>query len=217
MSLRRFAILFFALFAVSTLSWAQKADVAFVAGATFSSDARVHEAGTCLTPCNLDVKFSSGTDFFFETTGAVRLATFKLASLHLELPIARIPASSVTFTNAFGTPQSSDELSAVFITPSLQFRLAPGSPVSPFVSLGGGWAHFGLPAKNNFGALQFGGGVNIKTRIQLLGIRAEVRDFMTAQPNFVGGASGTLLPPGSQGIPSRRHNVLVGGGIVLYF
>jgi hypothetical protein len=194
---------------------AQKADAAFVVGASFTSDAKVHEAGTCLTPCNLDVKFSSGTDFFLEATGAVRLATFKLASLHLEVPIAHIPAAPVTFTNAFGTPQHlGEEFSAVFITPSLQFRFGPGSPVSPFVSLGGGWAHYALPDHNNFGALQFGGGVDVKTRIPLLGIRAEARDFMTAQPNFAGG---TLFPPGSQGIPSRRHNVLVGGGIMLHF
>jgi hypothetical protein len=215
MSLRRFAVLLFALFALSTLSLAQKVDVAFVAGAALTSDATVHEAGTCLTPCNLDVKFSSGTDFFLEITGAVRLANFKFASLHLEVPIAHIPGAPVTFTNAFGTPQDvGEKFSAVFITPSLQLRLAPGSPVSPFVSFGGGWARYALPDHNNFGALQFGGGVDIKTRIPLLGIRAEARDFMTAQPNFAGG---TLFPPGSQGISSRRHNVLVGGGIASRF
>jgi hypothetical protein len=212
--MKRFSILI-ALLCASTFAMAQKADAAFVAGAAFTSDARVHEAATCLTSCNLNVKFSSGTDFFFAATGAVRLATFKLASLHLEVPIAHIPGAPVIFRNAFGTPQNlGEKFSAVFITPSLQLRLAPGSPVSPFVSLGGGWARYALPDHNNFGALQFGGGVNIKTRIPLLGIRAEARDFMTAQPNFAGG---TLFPPGSQGIRSRRHNVLVGGGIVLRF
>ncbi len=214
MAVTRFAILLFALFAISTLSLAQKADVAFVVEQPSVLTLECMRQGIGLTPCNLDVKFSSGTDFFLEATGAVRLATFKLASLHLEVPIAHIPAVPVTFTNAFGTQQTLDELSAVFITPSLQLRLRPGSPVSPFVSLGGGWAHYALPDHNNFGALEFGGGVDIKTRIPLLGLRAEARDFMTAQPNFAGG---TLFPPGSQGIPSRRHNVLAGGGLMLRF
>jgi hypothetical protein len=65
----------------------------------------------------------------------------------------------------------------------------------------------------NKGALQFGGGVDIKTGIPLLGFRAEVRDFVTDQPDF------GIVSIQTVGSPSlgRRHNVLAGGGIVLRF
>jgi hypothetical protein len=93
-------------------------------------------------------------------------------------------------------------------------KFAPGFPVSPFVSIGGGWAHYNLSGPSmNKGALQFGGGVDIKTGIPLLGFRAEVRDFVTDQPDF------GIVSIQTVGSPSlgRRHSVLAGGGIVLRF
>ncbi len=97
--------------------------------------------------------------------------------------MAGIPSAQVDFS---GTPSSNAlKLSSVFVTPSLRVKFAPGFPVSPFASIGGGWAHYNLAGTSmNKGALQFGGGVDIKTGIPLLGFRAEVRDFVTGQPDF---------------------------------
>jgi hypothetical protein len=211
MGLRRFAILL-VLTALSTFSLAQKADVSFVAGGAFISEEHVAPGVTCTIPCPLAFNFKTDTHLFYEGTGAIRLANFKLVSLHLEVPVAGIPSAQVVFS---GTPSlNSLKLSSVFVTPSLRVKLAPGFPISPFASIGGGWAHYNLAGTSmSKGALQFGGGVDIKTRFPLLGFRAEVRDFVTGQPDF-GVVSIQTLGSSSLG---RRHNVLAGGGIVLRF
>ena len=205
MGLRRFAILLLVVAAFSTLSQAQKADVSFVVGGAFASEDN-SVAITCTIPCPPTFQLSNDHHVFYEGTGAVRLANFKLASLHLEVPVSGIPSAQVIFP---GTPPANLlKLSTLFVTPSLRIKLAPGFPVSPFASIGGGWARYsvGSGLTDNKGALQFGGGVDIKTGIPLLGFRAEVRDFVTGHPNF-----GTLS------VRTGSHNVLAGGGIVLRF
>jgi hypothetical protein len=212
MCLRRFAILSFVLLTFSTLCLAQKADVSFVAGGSFVSEDHVPPGVTCTVTCPLAFNFRTDTHVFYAGTGAVRLANFKLASLHLEVPVAGIPSAKVVFSE---TPSlNALKLSSVFVTPSLRVKFAPGFPVSPWASIGGGWAHYNLDGPSmNKGALQFGGGVDIKTGIPLLGFRAEVRDFVTGQPDF---GIVSIQTAGSQGL-GRRHNVLAGGGIVLRF
>jgi hypothetical protein len=214
MFLRRFAILPFVLLTFSTVGLAQKADVSFVAGGAFVSESRVPSgiAVTCTITCPTAFTFKTDTHVFYAGTGAVRLANFKLVSLHFEVPVAGIPSAPIVFS---GSPASTGlKLSSVFVTPSLRVKFAPGAPVSPFASFGGGWARYSLagPATNK-GALQFGGGVDIKTRIPLLGFRAEVRDFVSGQPEFAN-VSAQTFGSSSNG---WRHNVLAGGGIVLRF
>ena len=205
MALRRFAILLLVLSAFSTLSRAQKADASFVAGGAFTTKDDGGVAITCTIPCPQPILFKNDHHIFYEGTGAIRLANFKVASLHLEIPVAGIPSqqmiSGITATNVL-------KFSSLFVTPSLRLKLAPGAPVSPFVSIGGGWAryHISSGGTDNKGALQFGGGVDIKTGIPLLGFRAEVRDFVTARPEFTG-----------LNVSTGPHKVLVGGGIVLRF
>lgn len=212
MFLRRFAITLFLFTTFSTLCLAQKADVSFVAGGAFVSEDHVAPGVTCTISCPLAFNFRTDTHVFYEGTGAVRLANFKLASLHLEAPVAGIPSASVNFPSVPSGIQL--KLSSVFVTPSLRVKFAPGFPVSPWASIGGGWAHYNLAGSSmNKGALQFGGGVDIKTGIPLLGFRAEVRDFVTGQPDF-GIVNIQTLGSSSLG---RRHSVLAGGGIVLRF
>src|SRR5882724_10961570 len=111
MGLRRFAILL-VLPAFSTLSLAQKADVSFVAGGAFISEEHVAPGVTCTIPCPLAFNFTTDTHLFYEGTGAIRLANFKLVSLHLEVPVAGIPSAQVVFS---GTPSlNSLKLSSVF-------------------------------------------------------------------------------------------------------
>jgi hypothetical protein len=206
MFLRRFVLILSAFLTLSTLSLAQKADASFVVGGSFVSDGKVNTGIICITaPCPSVVTFRTDHQYFLEATGAVRLVNFKVASLHLEIPVAAIPSALVVRPNF--------TLSSLYVTPSLRVKLAPGFPVSPFVSVGGGWAHYHLPgAGTNGGALQFGGGVDLKTGIPLLGIRGEVRDFVTGQPNFK-----SFFGFPTQNNDDLRHNVLVGGGIVLRF
>jgi hypothetical protein len=212
MFLRRFAITLFLFTTFSTLCLAQKADVSFVVGGAFVSEDHVAPGVTCTIPCPLAFNFRTDTHVFYEGTGAVRLANFRVVSLHLEVPVAGIPSAPINFSGAPSGTQL--KLSSVFFTPSLRVKFAPGFPISPWASIGGGWAHYNLAGSSeNKGALQFGGGVDIKTGIPLLGFRAEVRDFVTGQPDF------GIVSIQTVGSPSlgRRHNVLAGGGIVLRF
>jgi len=77
--------------------------------------------------------------------------------------------------------------------------------LSPFLSVGGGLAHFStgtnVGGSSTTGASQVGGGVDVNTPIPLIGLRAEVGEFYTGTPNF----------------STTQHNVFVGGGIVFKF
>jgi hypothetical protein len=153
MGLRRFAILPLLLLAFSTMGLAQKADVSFVAGGAFVSQTPVPSGITCTIPCPLDFHFKTDPHVFYEGTAALRLANFKVVSLHLEVPLAGIPSAHVVFS---GSPTSNSiRLSSLFVTPSLRLKFAPGAPISPFASIGGGWARYSAagPATNK-GALQ---------------------------------------------------------------
>ena len=212
------------LLCVASLSaLAQKADVAFVAGATFTSNSSLRpscfiEVPPCLVVLPIEGfgTIHPGHHIFLEGAFGVRLFDAKLASLHLELPVVGIPSQPLRFGLVGATFSSPfDHLSSVYVTPSIKVKLLPSAPVSPWGSVGGGVAHFSsdLGSSTNKGALQFGGGVDIKTAIPLLGFRAEVRDFVTGDPNF--GIVSVVPLTTESGL--HRHNILVGGGIVLRF
>jgi len=59
------------------------------------------------------------------------------------------------------------------------------------------------------GAFQFGGGLDFKTPLPHIGLRAEVRDFWARGINESGGIA--------QVSPERQHNLFAGGGIVIKF
>ena len=215
--MKRFFVLI-ALLCASTFATAQKADVSFVAGGAFVSESSAPSGITCTSPCPLAFNFNTDTHVFYEGTVAFGRVNFNVLSLYLEFPVAGIPSAHVSFP---GLPTSNSiRLSSVFVTPSIRLKFAPAAPLSPFVSIGAGLAHYSVatPATSsgptaNKGAWQFGGGLDIKTKIQLLGFRAEVRDFVTGQPEFTS-VSAQAFSSQNNG---RRHNVLAGGGIVLQF
>jgi hypothetical protein len=135
-----------------------------------------------------------------------------VASLSLELPVAGITSQKITLASTPGTVV--DNLSTLFITPGLRLKVLPIAPISPWVSFGGGWARYSLDSgtKTNKGAVQYGGGLDFKTGLPLLGFRAEVRDFVTGDPDF---GLGSVLAGTTSGL--HHHNILAGGGIVLRF
>lgn len=214
--MKRFSIFMVIVFA-STCALAQKADAAFVVGGSFVSDAKQVFAVPCFTPgCPASSTFLNvKTDHhvFLEGAVGVRLADAKLVSLHVELPVAGIPSQKLTLAS---TPSGViDHLSTVFVTPALRLKVLPIAPISPWVSVGGGWARYSLDsgATTNKGAVQYGGGLDFKTGLPLLGFRAEVRDFVTGDPNF--GVINLLSGKGQSGL--HHHNILAGGGLVLRF
>lgn len=207
--MKRFLVLFVILCA-STLALAQKADVAFVAGGSFVSDTNV----TILSAPNVADTLKTNNHLFLEGALGVRLVNARLVSLHLDVPFAGIPSQKITFASDPSTVV--DHLSTLFITPGLKLKVLPGAPISPWVAAGGGWARFSTDSgiRTNDGVFEYGGGLDFKSGLPLLGFRAEIRDFVTGDPQF-----GIVSVASGNGNDSsfHHHNLMAGGGIVLRF
>jgi hypothetical protein len=198
----RFAVLLVFLFLASA-GFAQSNDVALSFGGTFSPGLRGLPICEAIPVCPTNpVDRSVDPSFSIEGAYAHRLANFRLASLHLELPVM---FSTSRRTDVF----ISSGFSSIFFTPSLKLKLLPSSGISPFFSAGGGLAHFNdNPSSDNRGAFQLGGGLDIKTRLPLLGFRIEARDFITGRPG---------IPSFTSITSDHLHNIFVGGGVTLHF
>jgi Outer membrane protein beta-barrel domain len=149
------------------------------------------------TPVSVDVDpgFAIGGSF------ARRFADFKAASLYAEFPVLGTPARS-------GPGFFNSDFSSIFFTPSIRAQLAPGASVSPFVSAGAGLAHYSGQGSDTQWGFQFGGGVDFKTRLPHLGLRLEVRDFITGRPSIL-----QLVDVTS----GHLQQLFAGGGLVIKF
>ena len=194
----RFAVLL-VFFFLARAGFAQQNEVAVSFGGTFTAGAEGLPICEAILNCpTVIVSRSLTSAFSIEGAYAHRLANFRLASLHVELP--------VMFSTDRNAGLLSPNFSTLFFTPSLKLKLLPSSGVSPFVSAGGGFARFNnSPTSDTKGAFTVGGGLDFKTRLPLLGFRVEARDFITGSPTFTSLTSNHL------------NNVFVGGGIVLRF
>lgn len=187
---------------------AQKADAAFVVGGSFVSDVN----GTLPPPFpTTPVNIKTDHHFFLEGALGVRLLNAHVVSLYAELPVAGIPSTTVTQTISLSSATLVDHLTTVFITPGVRVKILASAPISPWASVGGGWGHYGLDSgtSTSKGAWQYGGGLDFKTGLPLLGFRAEVRDFVTGDPH--------LNQVALAASPGQHHNILAGGGLVLRF
>jgi hypothetical protein len=212
--MRRFAVLFLFLVLALSGALAQKADVGFVVGGSITSDAKANFSCPlgvlCIQPQAVTESFKTGHQFFFQGEGAYRLKDARVASLYIELPVVGIPSQRVTLTNFCCTLE---HVTTTFVTPSVRLKLLPKGPVSPFISVGAGWARYSLSQSvENKGALQYGGGLDVKTFIPHIALRFEVRDFLTGDPGFI--RLNTFLG-GHGGL--HHHNILPGGGVVFNF
>jgi len=150
---------------------------------------------------------------------------YGFASVHdfhlvAEFPVVFIPNRDVKS----GNPSLARSYSSLFFTPALRIVYArdrvkhPGyPPLYPWISVGGGLAHFSPSAINLAGgasaakgstesAGQFGAGMDVGIYRRAIALRAEVRDFYTAPPNL-----------GVAGINLRHNNVVASAGIVFWF
>lgn len=209
--MKRFSILF-VLLCASTFALAQQADVAVVVGGSFVNNSRV----TFLSAPTVVDTVKTNNHIFYEGALGLRMINAHLVSLSFEVPVVGIHSSNsqIAITAPVGNTTITLDTSALFITPALRLKIVPSSPISPWVSVGGGWARFttdGGPTSNK-GAIEYGGGLDFKTGLPLLGFRAEVRDFVTGDPDF---GFSNIVTGDNGGL--RRHNLMVGGGIVLRF
>jgi hypothetical protein len=168
------------------------------------------------TPCEFNgQKLLDTTRFGLIASYARRIVRTGAADFYIEAPFFLIPSHDIR--NQFisnipvGGPVPAG--TALFITPSLRAKLLPESAISPFVSVGGGLAHYGsvdtggnnvgAPPATNSGALQFGGGIDFKTPVPALAIRAEIRDVWTG--SRFGSTDFSV---------TRPHNLFIGAGLV---
>ena len=129
-----------------------------------------------------------------------------LVSLYVELPVYGTFNSTADISNStFLKPK----YHALFFTPGLKVKFAPGFFISPYVAAGGGLAHF---VKSNTatddttttGVFDVGGGVDIKF-FPYLSFRMEARDYYSGSPNL------------TVNFTERQHQVIAAGGIVIRF
>jgi hypothetical protein len=201
---KRASICILGILLFAAAGYAQSNDVSATFGGMFSPSVKgpaFCEACPVVPSGLVDRSISPG--FAFDIVLSHRLVTVHAASLHLELP----------FTVATGRNASvgihNQDFSSFFIAPSLKLKLLPASGISPFVSVGGGFAHFKENANSdNRGAFQVGGGLDFKTRLPLLGFRLEVRDFITGRPN---------TPSFTSVSSDHLHSIFAGGGVTLHF
>jgi opacity protein-like surface antigen len=173
--------------------------------------------GRTITPAVVDPNINIGTGLTFQATYARRVTNGRTAALYLEVPFVAMPNAYVRS----GTNAVPEAYASLFVTPGLRVRFAPTGRVSPWLSLGGGYARFDessvLQDKTpnpgsigtNAGALQLGGGLDFRTGVKVvlpLDLRVEVRDFYSGRPNYNFATGG-----------SGQHNVVVSGGLVLRF
>jgi hypothetical protein len=151
--------------------------------------------------------------FALEVAFDQRLINAHVASLYLEVPVIVTPNTGLGSSNVL-LPRS---YSSVFVTPGLKLKMLPVGGVSPYVVLGGGLAHFSSSGATqnvptNAGstgatsaAYDFGGGVDLRV-VPLVGVRIELRDISTGNPDFNVPVTG-----------GRQRNLLIAAGVVLRF
>jgi len=140
-----------------------------------------------------------------------RLLGVKVATLYGEVEFVALPNRPV----ASGTVVPHDYAS-LYVTPGLRLKFFPNSRLSPWCAIGGGYALYeesaqlsnGQNTTNKFlnrGVFEYGGGLDYRL-FRFIGLRGEIRDFFSGNPNL-----NNALSSGTQ------HNVVASGGIILHF
>lgn len=209
---RRKAVCVILLLVLSHFGLAQKNEFSLSVGAEETSDEHRMLVGvTCpvnVPNCAGPINITTSTTVAFEGDYARQIFSFHVVSVAAEFPIVGVPSRDVTASQS-GFPPVTASLASLFFTPSARIKLLPSGRISPFFSIGGGLAHYDSGMSRNQGALQFGGGVDFKTRLPHLGLRAEVRDFWAGGPT----ESTTFFIES----PAHKHNVFAGAGVVFKF
>jgi hypothetical protein len=159
----------------------------------------------------------SGKGFTFEVNYSRMFLDRQMYALSVEVPaVFNLDEDLNSGSNVVPT-----DYQQIFVTPSVRFNLFPYTRFSPWISFGGGFGHFsenknliyGGPnpgGSTTSGILQGGFGLDVRPfreRFRQFGLRGEVRDFWSGEPDF------PLAPTGK----TRQNNYLVGGGVVWHF
>ena len=158
-------------------------------------------------------RVESGSGMALQANYGLRLIGGNRAALYVETHFLANPQRKVT--SGIGT--ASTDYASLYITPGARIKFAPNARISPWAAIGGGYAQYenselntagrpsSAPRREHHGAFAFGGGVDVKV-VRWLSLRAEIRDFYGAGPDY-----------GVPESPRKQHNVVIGGGFVLRF
>jgi hypothetical protein len=139
-------------------------------------------------------KLSVGRSVAYSVDYARRLSSGSTALL-LEFPFAAGPSHRVESAQL----NAITSLATLFVTPSLRAQFVSHAPVSPWLSGGCGHGPYegssalqngvaNAEIHRNVATAQFGGGIDVRTRLKLLfpiGFRGEFREFYTlGNPSF---------------------------------
>jgi hypothetical protein len=211
MSARQFwiaVLCLFAFMAASALAQ-EKNEIGGVVGRVFISDQGIN--------LNIpDPTIHSGKGITFGGEYARRFFVTPIFSLSGEVVAVYNPDEDLN-AGGFGSAVVPTDYKQLFVTPAARLNLFPTTAVSPWVSLGGGIAHFSQGSVLDFsgtnpgksttsGVLQGGVGLDVKL-VGSVYIRGEARDFWSGEPDF------PLAPTGK----TRQHNYFVGGGVFWRF
>ena len=186
----------------------QKNELSGLLGRTFISDQGI----TSTAAAGDLLRFGNGLSF--EVNYARRLMGTQLYSLSAEIPFVVNPDEDLHAALPNRIPQ---QYSSFMAAPSARLNLFPTVGVSPWVSFGGGFAHYGesssllFGGKNpgstgtNTGVLQGGLGLDVKL-VKSFKLRAEARDFWAGVPQL-----------GVNTGRTRQHNYFVGAGLIWRF
>jgi hypothetical protein len=207
--LRKYLFLAIALFSSSLLAQENSNEVGLLLGIIHAGN-RTATSGT--TTANVDI----GNGLTFQATYARRLTSGR-TRVWLEFPFIATPSTDVS-SSLRTIPRN---YASIYFTPSLRVAFNGERAVAPWLSLGGGYGRIdasttllnGAPntgqSNRNTGALQFGGGVDLRTPVRIpmpTALRAEVRDFYSRA---------ALLNATPR--DDNQHHVVFSGGFVLRF
>ena len=186
---------------------AQKNELSGLIGRTFINDQDI------LGVPSVDPDISFGKGWGFEVNYARHVVDAGPASLFLEVPfVANTDEDLHAAQNVIP-----EKFSSYFVTPAARLNIFPDQAVSPWISFGGGFAHFRESSTLVFGGPNPGktgttagvlqGGLGLDVRFfHRFGLRGEVRDFWSGVPQL-------NVNTGK----NRLRNIFVGVGVVWHF
>ena len=183
---------------------AQSNDITLSLGGTLRQSRGFRSPTTGATQTSAD--FSLGANY------GRRFLDAEVAELYGEIESVALPNRGLTAATAT-VPQN---YASLYVAPGLRLKVLPSARLSPWFAIGGGYALYEQSAKlsngqnttNKFlnrGVFDFGGGLDYRL-LRFLGLRAEVRDFLSGNPNLNVALSS-----------STQHNVVASGGVSVRF
>lgn len=194
-----------AILSASAIAQDERNEIGGILGRTFISDQGIKNANF------FDPIIHSGKGLTIEGEYGRRIIVTPIWSISGEALIAYNGDEDLN-AGEYGHAVVPTDYKQLFIAPAARLNLFPTTAVSPWFSLGAGFAHFSEgsmldysgtnPGKSTTSALiQFGLGLDVKVW-KRMSIRGEFRDFWSGEPDF------PLAPTGK----TRQHNFFVGGG-----